>query len=154
MKINFTKREYLMLLDLMYMADWMVHAHSEEPFRSDTKEYYNLMQKIMSYAKEMACEDLVEYNKENKTYLPSFVFEKESNVLDYIEEFEEDSFWSKLISKLSERDTLKLCQANNLSDITLEKRNIELSNAEQKWSEEFEKFDLDRLCIDQANTHE
>lgn len=125
-----------MLLDLMYMADWMVHAHTEDPFRSDTKEYYNLMQKIMSYAKEMACEDLVKYNKENKTYLPSLVFEKESNVLAYIKEFEEDSFWSELISKLSDRDVLKACQANNLSDIELEKRMTKISNAEQKWSKE------------------
>lgn len=141
-----------MLLDLMYMADWMVHAHTKEPFRSDTKEYYNLMQKIMSYAKEMACEDLVKYNKENKTYLPSLVFEKESNVLAYIKEFEEDSFWSELISKLSDRDVLKACQANNLSDIELEKRMTKISDAEQKWSEEFEAFGLARLRIDQTNT--
>ena len=141
-----------MLLDLMYMADWMVHAHIEEPFRSDTKEYYNLMQKIMSYAKEMACEDLVKYNKEDKTYQPSLVFEKESNVLGYIKAFEEDSFLGELILKLSERDVLKACQANNLYDIELEKRITKISNAEQKWSEEFEAFGLDRLRIDPTNT--
>ncbi len=106
----------------------------------------------MSYAKEMACEDLVKYNKENKTYLPSFVFEKESNVLGYIEAFEEDSFWSELISKLSDRDVLTAYQANDLSDIELEKRMTKISNTEQKWSEEFETFGLARLRIDPTNT--
>lgn len=29
MKINFTKKEYLLLLDVLYMADWVLNAHKE-----------------------------------------------------------------------------------------------------------------------------
>ena len=30
MKINFTKREYAALLDVIYLTDWMLHSHAED----------------------------------------------------------------------------------------------------------------------------
>jgi len=65
MKINFTKSEYQILLDVIYMADWILHAHDTED-RSNTKEYSDLFQKLMSYAKDMGCEDLVDFDKQQK----------------------------------------------------------------------------------------
>ena len=59
------------------MADWILHAHDTED-RSDTKEYSDLFQKLMSYAKDMGCEDLVDFDKQQKNYAESFLFEEES----------------------------------------------------------------------------
>ena len=38
MKINITKKEYQTLLDMLYLSDWVLHAHSEEK-SEETKSY-------------------------------------------------------------------------------------------------------------------
>ena len=149
MKINFTKSEYQIMLDVIYMADWILHAHDTED-RSDTKEYSDLFQKLMFYAKDMGCEDLVDFDKQQKNYAESFQFEEESSALGYIEEFEDDSFWSELISKLARRDALIELKVDNPHDVDTETLYTAIFKAEEKWSKEFEAFGLDRICLNKA----
>ena len=150
MKINFTKSEYRILLDVIYMADWILHAHDTED-RSDTKEYSDLFQKLMSYAKDMGCEDLVDFDKQQQNYAESFIFEEESSVLDYIDEFENDSFWSELISRLARQDALIELKANNPQDVESKELFAAISKAEDKWSKEFEAFGLSGICLNKAH---
>jgi len=77
------------LLDLIHMADWILHAHDSEP-RNDTKEYSDLIQKLMSYAKDMDCGDLIEFDKSLGEYFATSKFETESAAEEYIEEFEDN----------------------------------------------------------------
>ena len=149
MKINFTKSEYRTLLDVIYMADWILHAHDTED-RSDTKEYSDLFQKLMSYAKDMGCEDLVNFDEQQQNYAESFIFEEESSALDYIDEFENDSFWSELISRLARRDALIELKVDNPDDVDTETLYTAIFKAEEKWSKEFEAFGLDRICLNKA----
>ncbi|MDD1631876.1 MAG: hypothetical protein LUP91_06660 [Methylococcaceae bacterium] len=149
MKINFTKSEYRTLLDVIYMADWILPTHDTED-RSGTKEYSDLFQKLMSYAKNMGCEDLVGFDEQQKDYAASFIFEEESPALDYIDEFENDSFWAELISRLAQRDALIELKANNPHDVESEDLFAAISTAEEKWSKEFEAFGLDRIRKDQT----
>ena len=149
MKINFTKSEYRTLLDVIYMADWILPTHDTED-RSGTKEYSDLFQKLMSYAKNMGCEDLVGFDEQQKDYAASFIFEEESPALDYIDEFENDSFWAELISRLAQRDALIELKANNPHDVESEDLFAAISKAEEKWSKEFEAFGLDRIRKDQT----
>lgn len=144
MKINFTKKEYRILLDVIYMADWILHAHDTEP-RSDTKEYSDLFQKLMSYAKDMDCEDLVDFDAHKENYAESFIFEEESAAMEYIEEFEDDTFWDELISRLANRDALTELKVNNIDDVDQEALFTAISNAEEKWSKEFETHGLGRI---------
>ena len=144
MKINFTKSEYRILLDVIYMADWILHAHYTED-RNDTKEYSGLFQKLMSYAKDMGCEDLVDFDKQQKNYAESFLFEEESPAPGYIEEFEDDSFWSELISRLARRDALIELKVDNPDDVDTEILYTAIFKAEEKWGKEFETYGLDRI---------
>ena len=149
MKINFTKSEYRTLLDVIYIADWILHAHDIEK-RSDTKEYSELFQKLMSYAKDMGCEDLVDFDKQGNNYAESFSFEEQSLALGYINEFENDSFWEELISRLARRDALIELKVDNEQDVDRDKLYTAIGNAESKWSKEFEAFGLDRLRINKT----
>ena len=149
MKINFTKSEYRILLDVIYISDWILHAHYTED-RNDTKEYSGLFQKLMSYAKDMGCEDLVDFDKQQKNYAESFLFEEESPAPGYIEEFEDDSFWSELISRLARRDALIELKVDNPEDIDTETLYTAIFKAEEKWSKEFETYGLDRIRKAQA----
>ena len=37
MKINFTKKEYHLLIDMLYLSDWVMHSHSTSDEDSDYK---------------------------------------------------------------------------------------------------------------------
>ena len=104
----------------------------------------------MSYAKVMGCEYLVDFDKQQKNYAESFQFEEESSALGYIEEFEDDSFWSELVSRLARRDALIELKVDDPGDVDTETLYTAIFKAEDKWSKEFEAFGLDRIRTDQT----
>ena len=56
MTVDFTKVEYRLLIDLLAIGDWVLHAHKTgEP--KETQPYRDLMQKVFSFSKEMEAED-------------------------------------------------------------------------------------------------
>lgn len=151
MKINFTKKEYRILLDLIHIADWVLHAHSTDD-RADTKDYRDLMQKLMSYAKEMGFEALVDFDKERGEYVTSGEFVGESVAEDYIEAFEDNTFWSQLIGRLSDRDAMRQTGVNHLSEIEMSERFKAIGEAEEKWITEIDNYGLSRIRIDDDET--
>ncbi|EIW19840.1 MULTISPECIES: hypothetical protein [Pelosinus] len=68
MKINITKKEYQLFLDMVYLSDWVLHAHSEK--RTEEKKPYKkygeeaILQMSISerFEKEMAFHQ--EYHEE------------------------------------------------------------------------------------------
>jgi hypothetical protein len=146
MKINFTKKEYRTLLDIIHIADWVMHAHDTEG-RTDTQEYETLFQKLFSFAEEMGYDDLIEYAKEDDKYYPNFNFESESLAENYIQEFENNSFWEELTSRLARRDVLKAKNAESAAELSEEEWFQSVIEAEEKWIKEFDEFDLDRIAV-------
>ncbi len=62
MKINITKKDYRLLLDILSIATWVMNSHKIEP---DPKSipYEELEQKFLSYAKQFGYGHLVMYNQ-------------------------------------------------------------------------------------------
>lgn len=149
MKVNFTKKEYRTLLDIIHIADWIMHAHDTED-RKDTQQYRELFQKLLSFAEEMGFADLIELAEEDGNYYPTFKFESESAAERLIQEFENHSFWEELISRLAERDVLKEKKAESISDLDPDEWISAMTTAEEKWAKEFERFDLDRITVERA----
>ena len=54
MKINITKKEYRLLLEMLYLADWMMNSQSVE---RRYKEHEELKKKIFPLYKEMGSEE-------------------------------------------------------------------------------------------------
>ncbi len=149
MKINFTKKEYRTLLDIIHIADWVMHAHDTEG-RTDTQEYEELFQKLFSFAEEMGFADLIQLSKEDGKYYPTFNFESESVAENLIQEFENNSFWEELTSRLARRDVLKEKHTESAAELSEEEWFALMSKAEEKWVKEFDEFDLDRISVDRA----
>lgn len=82
MKINFTKKEYRQLLDLVFIGDWV----TSEPLDKDTSPYDALREKIYSYAKEMDCEHLIEYDKNTDQHFETAEFE-DSGVMKKLDDY-------------------------------------------------------------------
>src|SRR5436190_10857547 len=104
MKIDITKNEYRLLVDMLYLADWMMHSHAigEEQHHH---EYEKLRKKILSHYKDMGAEDIVEYSEESDDFFES------SDYDDYIHEkfidpYDNENFWDELTDRLAERDVV------------------------------------------------
>ena len=148
MKINFTKKEYRLLLDLVYLGEWMIEAH-ETGRTPESEKYEMIIQKIYSHAKEMGCEDLIESAEQFNEYFPTMEYE-ESEVRDYIDEYNDETFWSELIGRLMERDVRQECADKNI-DVNSIEDFWELGTPhEEKYAQEFSNYGLARLVVKEA----
>ena len=86
MNINFTKNEYRLLLDLVYLAEWMLAAYATES-TPEGEQYDMVIQKIFAHAKEMGCEALIDASVELGGYYPTREYEEHSGMIERIETY-------------------------------------------------------------------
>jgi hypothetical protein len=109
MKIEFSKEEYSSLMDIIIMADWIMHTtHEYNEILNHTKlrEYEMLNQKLMSYYEEFECQHKVEYLERRKEFGATQKYIDSGEYRYFLYEFSEGTFWVKLAWKLAERDYL------------------------------------------------
>lgn len=149
MKIDFTKQEYRLLLDVVFIADWVLTSHDvEEP--SDDDPYQMLFQKIYSYAAEMGFEHLVEAAPELNRYYPTKEYEDINEVFERIEDYDAMNFWEELIERLTDRDVYREVPEEERDGMDEQEFWKRASPYEQKYATEFEKHGIERLLIDEA----
>jgi hypothetical protein len=145
MKINFTKKEYRLLLDMMYLSDWMINSHSIPPeiASSAHKEFKN---KIYSFCKEMDAEDLIEYVEKHNEYYETRKFD--DIISDkFIEPYNNDIFWEELTDRLAERDLINELGIDKMSTLDGIERITLLERKKEKYINEFEENGLENLEI-------
>jgi hypothetical protein len=148
MNMNFTKEEYAALLKSIFMAEWLVTAvdvgtdPAHEPFTS-------LFQKIYDSAKDMGCEEWVDYFPAEKRFYPADALWDDAVVKERIDHYNTSTFWEELISRMSERDLerqgLGLTQSGPMSDAQI----VALTELEAHYSQAFEQHGLSKLIISQ-----
>ncbi|MDA2937986.1 hypothetical protein MYX75_06965 [Acidobacteria bacterium AH-259-A15] len=146
MKINITKKEYLTLLEILEIADWVLHAHHTEE-RSETRKYREIEQKILSYAKDMGFEDLVSYDSQVERYFPTRKFEDTSPGMEFVREFENDTFWEELVYRLVERDLIRQVGEERLLSMAIGERFEREEPLEKRYADEFYNHGLDNLTF-------
>ena len=146
MKINFTKKEYRLLLDIVYLGQWMVEAHKAGGPEEDD-EYEMLAQKIYSYAKEMGCEELIKAEKRAGLYFPTREYEEQSRSHEIIDQYNDDTFWEELINRLADRDAHEDARAEGKKIESAEEFWKYSTPHEAKYAEEFEANGLKRLKL-------
>jgi len=147
MKIDLSKEEYQTLLELLEIAGWVLHAHENEQ-RPETLKYRELEQKLYSYAKELGLGCLVMYDKGLKQYFPTREFEETTPAMEFVEEFEEESFWDELVNRLAERDLARITGGKRAKGMTAEDRFRKLTLFQKRYVDEFEERGLDNLIIE------
>ena len=103
MKINFTKKEYQTLVEMLLLADWVIRGHEEHP-REATKPYTDLRKKVLSHHKEMGMEKAFTYEPEADDYFETADYEEQPPHMRFIDAYDEEMFWLTLASKLAHRD--------------------------------------------------
>lgn len=143
MKITLTNAEYRLLLDMIYLGDWMVSAHDVRDDDVQEGKYEPLVQKILSYANEAELSALVERQSDDGKLHPTR--QVEDGVMDIIYEYDEESFWMELIDRLTERDVRAAQPDGHLPPF---EKYIELAAPlEERYAHEFESHGLERLKL-------
>lgn len=144
MQIDLTKNEYRTLLEMAYLADWMLHAH-ETTVAED--EYRQLETKLLSQAKDFECEDLVDYVSHLKGFYPSRSLEDSPNVRHAIDNYNDMTFWEELISKLANRDVMRQYSSDDLANMRPEERCRLFWDAESEYEDVFREVGLDAITV-------
>jgi len=147
MKIDISVDEYRALLDVLHMADWVMHAHENEP-NPDTAPYDAVIQKFYSMAKTMGQDNLIEYDSDVKKYFSTREHDDESASWDFIDEFTNDTFWDELVHRLTDRDVAHLVNGyDQLEKLSMEERFMREAPIIERYVNEFDDHGLDRLRI-------
>ncbi|ADZ82766.1 hypothetical protein [Cellulosilyticum lentocellum] len=103
MKIECTKEEFKVLLDMVYAGNILINSMRSQ--EEKIEEYANMEQFFLSKAKEYGLENIAEYDEEYSEYIPTREYEDE-DFNGYIDEYETRVFWEELIMRLARRDAL------------------------------------------------
>lgn len=147
MKVEITRQEYRTLLDVLGIAGWVLHAHRNEN-APRTREHRELEQKLFALASEYGLEELIVYDQNDGRYYPTEEYEEEGDVLAFIDEYNDETFWKELVERLAMRDVLSRIGQKEFHSMSVEERLQKLDAAIEVYEDEFAKNGLNRLAID------
>ena len=146
MKINITKKEYRLLIDVLSIATWVMNSHrtQEDP---RTEPYEELEQKFMSYAKDFGFKNLIVYDKKFERYFPTKQYEDAGTDTVFIDEYEDEVFWEKLCTYLAQRDLVEEKGIDVVENMDRFERFNAIEDLSQEYSDEFEKNGIKNLRL-------
>ncbi|MCK9612980.1 MAG: hypothetical protein M0R16_08790 [Bacteroidales bacterium] len=129
--------QYKELLRLVYSGNWIL----DEP---ENIVLNDLVQMIFSQAKVASHEKLVSFDDNMQLYMPSDDFDDE--MVDIIEDFEDECFWSHLSYRLAERDAGRQA-GQEFEKMNLEEKLVMLERINEKYVSEFDENGLENIEI-------
>lgn len=145
MKINITKKEYACLLDMLGLADWVMHSHAVSDDERH-QEHEALKRKLYAYASSMDAEDKIEHSKRFDDYFERDEYMDELHE-KFINSFEESTFWDELIDRLGKQDAIRQYGTEKLNKMDPMERITKIEDAKEKYADEFEKNGTKHLKI-------
>ena len=143
-QIKFSKDEMKKLLELLNIADWVLTSQDvEEDERKDS--YMKLLQRLYKEAYENGMTEEVEFAEDVKEYFPNEEWEEKIQARDFIEEYEDATFWDELVFRLADRDIDR--KMNGKPPKNFEEHVAMFTNIQSKYEEEYEKNNLENLEI-------
>jgi len=141
MKIDFTQKDYPLLVTMIEIADWVIHAHYPGR-REDTLEYRALRKKILAHYREMGMAEC--YTEADGEYYETAGYEEDSPQRHFIEEYDEQMFWEELVARLVDRD---MDFRYGDQELSMERRFEAMSRLEEYYWNEIEKDGLVRFSF-------
>lgn len=146
MKINFTKKQYLALLKLAYLGNWLANASRLQD--EQIKEYEEAEDYIFSFAKEFGYDRYVDHEpKDDGKYYPTRYFEEETDVETLREDYNNETFWEEAADRFGDRDFIKKYSKEEIEKMDRDERFTKRMECEEKYEKEFEENGIDNLEI-------
>jgi len=142
MKIELSRDEYLNLVKLVYLGNWVVNAIRTEDFDTGANE---IEQKILSYAKDQNYENLADYISDDNMFYPSV--ELEQLVSKDLDAYDDENFWNSLSNHLGTRDFIQLYSQEEIEAMTDHERVTKQFECSDKYEDEFYNNGIERLQI-------
>lgn len=154
MKFNVTKQEYLELIKILFLGDWMCSAYKISPERNTVFE--SLKSTFFSRYKEMGAEQYIAHNEQYDDYFETEALGSElySTV---VTDYNNHMFWEELINRLAEHEMVKCFGQEKFKSMIDNGQFDELDECKQQLTELFSRKGLDCIQIlkdDKFNQHE
>ncbi len=144
MKINLTKKQYETLIKLIYLGEWVGNAHRTD---DRVREFEELEQYILSFYKDFGMQRYITYDERLKMFFPTAEFEDETKVDEYIEEYNDNTFWEELIYRLANRDLIERYGEDAVENMDWEERMRKEEIFIEEYEEEFGRHGVKNLVI-------
>ncbi|HHW43583.1 MAG TPA: hypothetical protein GXX25_07205 [Desulfotomaculum sp.] len=145
-KINLNREEYELLLEIFYIADWVLNAYKTLE-DDEIDRYKDLEQKILSRAKEFGLQNMVEWDPSMDEYQYTREFEDNTPAMEFIRDYEEDTFWDELVDRLCRRDLVQEYGEESVMEMDVLTRLEKMDRYRVKYLEEFEKNGLQNVKV-------
>lgn len=146
MTIDLTRNDYLALLTVLEIADWVLHAYGDDD-PPETAAVRALEQKVLELAESFGCGERVEYDARQKRHVLAREFDETSEALGYLDQFENDNFWEQLSDRLVERDLMRQLGEPAYKRLDPEEREDRSEPYRRLYGEEFLTHGIERLEI-------
>lgn len=130
MKINFTKNQFNTLLDMVQLG-YCITASIDKT--TNESKFIEMEQYLMSFAKDFNYEDVL-YDPTENVY--DLTVEREQEIHELIDEYEDMVFWDKLVYYMARRDFKTEMTQKPLAEEAAFQRLIEIEEKYHKYFEE------------------
>jgi hypothetical protein len=103
MKLQLTPKEYRRILQMLYIADHVLNGRRDDEPVGLRLKCEEALQGFLGYAESFGCADLVE-QPEEALFNFTRAMPEEPGVSETINDYDEDTFWQELVTRLAERD--------------------------------------------------
>lgn len=147
MKVSFSPKEYSRLLELVWLGMQTTMARDGRETAS-LRRYAEIERKLLDLAAGFGCSDLVTVGSEGRL-VPSEKLHNDERLRKVLGDYDNDTFWHELVTRLSDRD-LSAEQARHHASgkggppINADER---LKQLEDGYWAEFEKNDLANMML-------
>ncbi|HLX52951.1 MAG TPA: hypothetical protein VKR58_03370 [Aquella sp.] len=146
MKINFTKKEYRLLVDMLYLSDWMLNSHIANIEEDGHPEYEALRKKLLSHYKEMSAVDIISYDHKHNDYFETQEYE-DSLHKQFIDPYNDEIFWDELADRLALQNLAKEVGDEKFQTMDRMERLTRLNELSKHYTHEFETYGLEHVQI-------
>ena len=147
--IELTRKQYRALLKAVYLGNWMANSQrigdKENP---KIKDYESISHHMFSLAPEFGFKDYVAHEEsDGASYYPTGFFERDTDVEELREEYDDEEFSSEFCDQLAQRDFVRSARAGEIKNMNASEREKEFSKLVNEYDREFMTNGLGRFEI-------
>ncbi len=138
---KFTRDQFESLLKLVSTATWVINAFKEQII----EEFEELEQYLLSLAQKEGFSNLIEFDEDTRSLLPSEKLEDE--IQKYIEDYNDEIFWQTLMTRLAIRDLEREYGKSAVEKMEINERIKKINPIFNSYAEEFAENGLENLVL-------
>jgi hypothetical protein len=146
MQIEFSREEFRTLLDMAYIADWIVNSRSVPGEKQSG--FADLRTKIFGFAEAAGFGELIDPDSAAGSFYESKLFEDQLEEKGYVADYENDTFWDELASRLALKYLLDEMGEEALRSLSNREQFIRRSEMQNQIEEVFQREGLRTLSLD------